>query len=309
MWEALAAGLPQRERALRSVPAHDERFFRWQYLHVIGRQTTANAVLHDTDIFGRGDSAYSSLCHDGGGTARHARRPHAALVFGASSAHTDSSQGVRRSGNDHFIDVRVGGLRLAGVSSSGLGFTAPTIPTVLLERNGRRSHWEVLHFGAAFAGCLVDGAARTPLSGNFYMDRQWGDLPLQEVVRDWVWGHLVGPDFELVFFDILTDDGGSVARVLVRTRAEVDAAASLECSYLGELAELEHPARSSRAFSLCVRSKIGVVRANLSLNPGRLLRLREHESHPGFRASYARWRIDDTSTACRGVTEHLRIRG
>jgi hypothetical protein len=57
------------------------------------------------------------------------------------------------------------------------------------------------------------------------------------------------------------------------------------------------------------------VEARLRLTPGALLRAREGEQHPGFSASYARWRTTGVISDARsgqvpvvGMSECLRIR-
>jgi hypothetical protein len=73
------------------------------------------------------------------------------------------------------------------------------------------------------------------LRGAFYMDRQWGDLPLQDVVEDWIWGHFSGDGVELVYFHVNTRNGPASTRTLLRRGTEWRAGDRLQRAYFAEV--------------------------------------------------------------------------
>lgn len=295
------ASLPQ------AAPAH----FRWQYLHVVGVAATANAVLHETDIFGFGDSPYVSVCHDVMGAAAHARRMAPGLAYGPWEVRHPIGS-VRATQPEQSLDVNAGKLGLRGrirprPNSDIGGFT-----TTLLERGGKRSYWQVLSVGARFEGVAEADSVSAPLSGAFYMDRQWGDLPLQSIVDEWVWGHFVGADLEVVYFDVRTRDGARSVRALLRDGPSWQVA-SLQSSYLGRM-RTASLAGMEASLQLGVATARGNVEIQFDLSPPSLLRVRQDEAHPDFAASYARWRVTGHATTANGarpplvgLTEYLGI--
>jgi hypothetical protein len=284
--------------------------FRWQYLHVIGAECMANAVLHETDIFGLRRSPYVSLCHDANGVPEHARRSLSSTGDGT-SRELHPTGGIRLSRDGCSIDLSAGASQLVGRARPTEGRTSGAFNTTLLELDGKKSYWQVLTVGERFDGVIRSENGSRPVSGAFYMDRQWGDLTLQSVVQDWIWGHLVSRNMELVYFHVFTREGLSSVRVMVRLGDNWTVSERLSSSYL-EAIRVRPLANLDAEFELSVRSP--AVAVGIRISPDNLVRLRDRERHCDFSASYARWRTggwvstgSSRNERIYGVTEHLRI--
>jgi hypothetical protein len=306
-WEAegaLSTGMTFTEEG---GPFHPSSSFGWQYLHMIGGEALVTLVFHATDIFGECHEPYISVGYLLGKDRGHVRLPVPDL--GRSPG---CPQGLRRTENGYLIDVDAGPVALAGTVTSDPAVHPSS--TVLFQDGERTSRWELLAEHADFRGDLRVGATSRHCEGAFYMDRQWGDLPLQEYARDWTWGHIVASDASMVFLEVITQGGPTATRAVHRWAGAGDLDAAVRRTYLERLCRARRMSDVKGSYDIGFFAGGQPTDVSLSLDPSGLVHVRENEVHRQFIATYARWctagwaRRDGSKLAVNGVTEYLRIR-
>ena len=141
-----------------------------------------------------------------------------------------------------------------------------------------------------------------------------GDLPPQESVRDWVWGHVAAEGIAIVFFEILGQDGTSFSYAEHRWADSRAASVTVERTYLGELHRTGQIADVGGVHETRLVADGAMTSLHLSLNPAGLLHSFERGRQDGFTASYGRWLTDGVARrgadiiSIRGITEYLRFR-
>ncbi|MCA9998881.1 MAG: hypothetical protein KDE56_24125, partial [Anaerolineales bacterium] len=178
--------------------------------------------------------------------------------------------------------------------------------------NNLSSYWLVPVPHATFQATLTLDGSVTPLSGVAYHDHQWGNVPLQAFVSDWVWGHLSNAQRSLVFFHLLTQTGAWVSRVGLVEKNGRYTATSLQTDYAHQLMDYSQPDQFDNRPTVQLFNQL--ISVTFPVSPSQLMRQRVGEQHPGFSSSYLRWattahyQAGQQSETLYGITEYIRIR-
>lgn len=277
-------------------------YFEWWYFHFIGEDGTAvNLVLHQTDIFGLKKEPYMSISF-----LRPGERP-----FHLS--HQRENVTVKLDAERLNFSLPFGqDVRFEGEMTK---LAKPLIiENGILNKDsmGRVSNWVVEIPHASFEGALIRGNNKKEIKGFGYQDHQWGTLPLQEFVSDWIWGHFSDTERSVVFFKILTQEGTQIDRFGQVIKGDIQAGTSFDANYLKYLTSATRPEKVTLVGNVTFPES--QERILFQMKPSNLMRQRVGEKYGAFEASYLRWsseglnfnRFDKRHLS--GLTEYLRIR-
>lgn len=306
-----ARGSTSSNRSHRPPP-----YFEWFYFHFVTPDVAINVVVHETDIFGDEQRPYISMCVLAAGSRAQYYRsaisdgavnregPH--LRIGEGTIYEDES--VCRFDFRFYGKARFCGelIKLALPISFNGGLLHEDSATK------RTSQWAVTVPHAAFTGILeVDGSSQR-LQGVAYQDHQWGSLPFQEFVYDWIWGQFSNDEVALIFLQVMTQQGSWIERLALITRGGQYVSTELETDFLDSLSVHGRPHELVQDLSLSFLRE--ACQLEFNLDPKRLMRIRENEGHGRFQVSYLRWASSGTlQVGCdryslHGISEYMRIR-
>ena len=121
--------------------------------------------------------------------------------------------------------------------------------------NGTHFSWLCAMPGATARGTLTIDGTQVPVEGNGYHDHNWGDVPMDHLLSDWLWGRAEVAGTAVVSFSVRFREiaGGLETPLLYVARGEemlVDAVnAQLTCL---EGVKVAHPDTGKRISSDCV---------------------------------------------------------
>ncbi len=170
--------------------------FGWKYFHFIDPSgLRVNIVEHQTDIFGLEKKPYMTMV-----VKEPKKDP---TRFKGVPNLTWETKSNEKSGKFDFTfdNARFSGIIQEITECKNLG------DIVLYEDDlGRKSHWAVdIPYGKISAE-LKTLQGEKLITGYVYQDRQWGDILIQEWVKNWTWTHLANKDLFVVIFCINTVD-------------------------------------------------------------------------------------------------------
>jgi hypothetical protein len=290
-----------------------DNYVEWWYFDINdGEGRSINGVLHETDIFGEKRVPYMSLGFRQGENSHRMK-----LMLGrqditvagrflntTNNMINEDEFGVNM--NVNFSDTeefhgRIDKLSKPFVIDQG----------ILGQQDCKTSNWVVQIPHGIFHGELQMGSDIHHVEGFAYQDHQWGDLPIQNFVRDWVWGHFSNRNMSVIFFDILTQDNSLIQRVGIIRENHIEKAQSLKTDYLDHLILTDRP--DLLTLKTDVNFFDGHGSLSLGISSSRLMRRRIAENHGEFNASYLRWAsqamltIDGQSASMNGITEYMSI--
>ena len=298
-------------------------YYEWWYFHFVAEDGTAvNMVLHETDIFGLRQEPYLSLSILlPGREPQYFRRNLTGVEIAQERPHLRVGEGlISETEQAMTFDISFSG----GDSHSSAGrFSGEIVklaPPLAIDRGvlyqdavtGRSSHWVVQVPHSTFTAILQLGGQALRLAGTAYHDHQWGTLPLQAFVSDWVWGHFSDGQTAVLFFQILIQAGRSVERVAVFSEGGRYIGTRLGENYLDTLFTAEAPEQFAGEVGISFFE--GQAQLAIGLAPDKLMRQRTNEAHDRRLASYLRWATiaewgrGDGRRQLAGITEYLRVR-
>lgn len=173
---------------------------------------------------------------------------------------------------------------------------------------GRKSYWAVdVPYGK------IKGELNTPegvreINGYTYQDRQWGNILIQEWVKNWTWAQLANDNLFVVIFGINNTEGTTSWHSISGHGNEISLSQKFKAPHLAKLAITESPDSATIDAEIKIPGKLSVA---FTLSPQNLMRSRVKERHPGFTASYVRWAVDGTierpKEIVQGVAEYMNI--
>src|SRR3989338_187228 len=168
-------------------------YFEWWYFHFNADGFTANLILHETDIFGLSKEPYVSMgIQLSGIQPKYFRK-----TLGQGSINKNSLYlGVS---DQSFLETEKG-IIISLNFPSGEVFKAEInkVSQPLIINGGvlyedaskkRQNLWVVNLPLGKFEGSFESEGIIHSFKGSVYHDHQWGDIPIQDFVSDWVWGH------------------------------------------------------------------------------------------------------------------------
>ncbi|MDP2861060.1 MAG: hypothetical protein Q8N98_05125 [bacterium] len=170
--------------------------FGWRYFHFIDPSgLRVNLVEHKTDIFGLERKPYMTMIAKEPKKEPIRFRGEPNLVWEKSP---DEGSGK--------FDFVFENARFSGTIDEALRHEELADVALYEDRLGRKSHWAVdMPYGK------ITGELRTPqeekdVAGYVYQDRQWGNILIQEWVKNWTWAHLANKSLFVIIFCVNTTD-------------------------------------------------------------------------------------------------------
>lgn len=293
-------------------------YFEWWYLHFLDKNGfVANAVLHETDIFGLGKKPYYSVSLlNEEGVSRHFNFQPKKINVQKGKEYLDFG-GVAKE-DQTSIEFNLEFPNQAVVSGKITKVIKPIAieDGILFEDDlGRKNFWVVQIPHGKFQGLAsFNDSRQIGIDGVVYQDHQWGELPLQDFVSDWIWGHFGNEDFSIIFYKILTSkQKAPVDRFILVEKGKVDTDISFETQHLNNLIKNRKPQTFEGQGATIVNRKADCS-LEFSTGPSGLMRGRVDEDYNSFRATYLRWnssgklKLKGSEVKLSGVTEYLRIR-
>lgn len=288
-------------------------YFEWWYFHFASvNGFTANIVLHETDIFGLIKTPYISMSLQlPDQKPQYLRMEISPGSIERGSEYLSQSDGYFQE-SDKDIQIQLS-------FPSGVNFKVVitklaeplTLNNCVLRQNGdKANYWKLqVPFGRS-SGVLTISGDEYPLQGVIYHDHQWGNIPIQDFVADWVWGHFSSELGSATFYTIQTQTGELIERYAVVTPHGVKTSINHgETPHLRELCQNSFPNLWQSEpvvvfpFGTTLKTKV---------SPSGILRSRVNEVHAGFFATYIRWlsnaQLSSFDGSLQGITEYIRIR-
>lgn len=291
-------------------------YFEWWYFHFITNHGfAANLILHETDIFGLTKKPYASMGIQLLGT----RSKYFKRILGQNSINRSS---LYLSVSDQSFLETEKEFIVALTFSSGEIFRANiekiSQPLVLndgiLYENAltkQQNLWVVNMALGRFEGSFETDGVKHILQGSAYHDHQWGNVPIQDFVSDWVWGHFGNQEECLTYFVIKTQNGTRVQRFIKVDHSQIKRfTKGGSASYIDTLTSQERPETYEDKPSVVFPDNTSL---SVKIAKAGLMRSRTDERYLDFYASYLRWTAtgsyqDEKLHKLPGMTEYLRIR-
>ncbi|MCJ7567336.1 MAG: hypothetical protein MUO58_07335 [Anaerolineales bacterium] len=180
--------------------------------------------------------------------------------------------------------------------------------------SGESNYWIIPIPYGNFEVQVSDSSSQRLLKGIAYHDHNWGSVPLQGFVREWVWGHFCHNGKLFIFLSFITSRGLLIHRgAYTQADNKICTTTSLHSNAFKVLSEASIPSQLTASIQIDFsESPLSII---YPVSNDRLLRSRENESHDNFVASYYRWASNglnsssEDNSALQGITEYLRIKG
>jgi len=295
----------------------NEGYYEWWYFHLLTDDgITANIVLHETDIFGHSKNPYISMsvCLPDNSHQYHRMK----IANGSIAKNTlylqidDGSIVETEKSTDLSLSFPSGVILKGSILKL---FQPLSIENGVLYEDkgkGKSSFWVIqIPYGILKGALTIDGKSYK-VEAVVYQDHQWGNVPIQDFVSDWVWGNFGNQSCTVTFFEILTQEGVRVSRFARATKKGIDFSSGRnKVYYLDTLIKSDKPYifEDDINVEFSLNGKI-----KFAIKPANLLRSRIDEDYREFRATYLRWTsianhtLNELSCDMRGITEYFRIR-
>lgn len=290
--------------------SEEQGYFEWWYFHFV--QTNGdvfNIVLHETDIFGHARLPYISMSIlPRGGKPKYFR------TEVKTGIHVGSS--YLEVGN--LIQETKEAIRISVVFSESTSLeliihkALPPLALndgVLYQTNPEhQSHWLVEVARAEYQGTLTLEGQTQEIKGIAYHDHQWGNVPIQDFVQDWIWGHFSDEIQTHIFFYIASQDGQVIRRYIHTENDRIATSLAVESPHLWLLSQDVAP--QSVQSETFVKAGSGLPLLTFQVDPEHLFRSRVDEDQGTFRSTYLRWKSEAryNNALLSGITEYMRIR-
>lgn len=294
-------------------------YFEWWYFHFTTKNGIAvNVVLHETDIFGLVKSPYVSMSiHGIGDCPQYHRLDLDGGVIKRTTLELEVFGDLFCEGKERMsVNLKFPSQAILRVTITKLALPLIFNNGVLFEDiiSGRKSFWVAQVPLGKFEGVLELKGRQHRLQGIVYQDHQWGNIPIQHFVSDWVWGHFGWHKEGLVFFAVRTQDNRQIERFALISDGKMQAqptTKNMGASHLAELSRADAPEKYN--YRPLIKFPDG-AQFLIDARPSNIMRKRLGEKHQGFTASYLRWASlavsvkSPRSKYLPGITEYLRIR-
>lgn len=277
--------------------------YEWWYLHFVTPSLGVSMVFHQTDIFGHAKTPYMSLSYSTGDGRRAYHRANlsedpleveAKLLIPGVLVESESQIDLCATFDTAKITGTIEKLSCPIAVNKGLLFQ---------DTDGTQSDWIVHVPHARFKGRLVDNGVETEIDAHAYFDHQFGSIPIQDFLREWVWGVYSNNEETHGFFRIVTNRNQIIDRGFACTSTRHECSTTIREDFLHQIASVAEP-KNARFFPTI---EINDVRLTPGLSPDSLVRERMNETHDTFIFDYLRW-FGAESGGRVGFTEFMRIR-
>ncbi len=282
-------------------------YFEWWYFHFIDNNGKGlNLIIHETDLFGLKSQPYASISV----LVKKGFPEHFHTKLDPNEILPDSKY-IRLRNNEVFEtknSIKINMNFEEGEVKFSVTIQKKSKPLVikkgiLFENKKRKSFWVVQIPYAIFSGSLKIGKVTHKLNGKVYQDHQWGNLPVQNFVYDWIWGVFYDHKQSNIFFRIKTHDSKLIDRAAITSANKQVKDIKFRTSFLKKLVKMGKPQEIKLRSELITMNRHKIC---FSLQPNLLMRKRVKEKLPGFNATYLRWFLKNRTSS--GIVEYLKIR-
>lgn len=293
---------------------YPNKYFEWWYFHFVTKNgKTLNLILHETDLFGLKHEPYASISILlKKGKPLHAHKRFSKELIKANTRYLQLK-------NKEFFETKKNTKISIYFDDEKIKFNATikklSNPLVinrglLFENTKGKSFWVVQIPYASFKGSIEINGLKCKLEGMAYQDHQWGNLPVQNFVSNWVWGNFSNKDQACIFFKIKTINDTLIERFAIVNTSLQTKINKVNTSFLNNLVKTKNPEKIN------TKSEIETTkneRFYFDVSPDWFMRKRINEKLPGFTATYLRWRSKaqyqskTTDTKTLGIVEYLKI--
>lgn len=272
--------------------------FGWRYFHFVDPSGhRINIVEHETDIFGLERKPYMTMI---------SKEPGMEPLRFRSEPNFTWEQG--ESNTTRKFDFVFDNARFNGEVTEILEHKELEDVVLFEDKSGRKSHWSVGVPCGKLAGEVQTPQGKKGINGYVYQDRQWGNILVQEWVKNWTWTHLANKNLFVVIFGINTADNGRSWHSIYGSGKDVSIENNFEVPHLAKLERSDNPQNDKTQAEIKIPGKLSVA---FALTPSNVMRSRMRENRPGFSASYVRWSIDaityPSNETAQGVAEYMNI--
>ncbi|MBD5548762.1 MAG: hypothetical protein HDQ97_15475 [Lachnospiraceae bacterium] len=153
-------------------------YFEWLYTQFIDNDTFVNIILHRTSMFGDSNVPYISFCiYNNSDGILHKRYVLSENVF-----------------NQLYnaflcIDSKEINFEFEDISFNGIFYNLnrKNICEILYSEQNKQSLWEVLIPDGEFRGSICIQGFKYKLNAKVYQDKQYGNLLIQDFLKEWNW--------------------------------------------------------------------------------------------------------------------------
>lgn len=286
-------------------------YYEWWYFDFVSKSGNAfNIVLHQTDIFGIGKQSYYSVSFLSKNGEHHYLKSKSKgfqINKGGKYLLVENNLFIEDETSIKFNLPLENNIVLKGEINKGMPGKMVR-DGVLYENKNNFGMWLPFVVQGDFNADLSTDGIKRHFEGFSYHDHQWGNLPIQRYVKDWVWGHLSGSGITFLFFKIFTNSDTVINRFYILNGLERKYGFSeIKTAFLNDLSQKMHPEKEK------LRTVIGFEDYNLELevNPDLLMRSRINEAIEDKTFTYLRWNVKgiyNKKLAMVGVTEYMTFR-
>lgn len=291
-------------------------YYEWWYFDFISDQGDIfNIVIHETDIFGQSDiSSYSISLLLKGHSAEYVKGAYRGFKIKRSSRFLRIKKPFFIENklsisfkmlfeNDLVVSGKIYKDKFIKLSSDGL----------LYRFKKGFGMWIPWFIAGKFYLDLERGEKKTHLEGKVYHDHQWGNLPIQQKISDWVWGHFNGENESIVIFKIITNDGDVIEKYYIDFDGKsVSGVGGIETKMLLELSKTQNIYNFNQECRLKLRNED--LSLDFSIKKDDIVRCRLLEKVQDKTFSYCRWAsigycdVKGKRRNICGVFEYMRFR-
>lgn len=302
------------ERIRNSETAENGVSFGWYYFQFVTPSgTMINSIAHETDMFGTDSRPYISTSIIENANAGDPQVHYFNRHLQEFPEHENADELIipdiilEKSGKYDFEFKYPDEFVFRGTINPV--FASSPAKTIFEDGTGRRFNWKSIVPHGEFSGELVRENQVYPIDGLAYVDRNWGEVRIQEFVKDWVWGSFSDGSSSITFYDIMSRNGTRFGEILTTTQNGTVSSRLTE-SHLNAFSNLGNPHLLTRNLTIGGET----VSMNLGVSPKKIMRNWNNRDFGEFYASYSRWatqsRVDfgGNNSEMFGITEHLRVR-
>jgi hypothetical protein len=284
--------------------------YEWWYFDFVGKNGDAfNIIMHASDVFGIDQNTYYSasfLYRDG--VQKYLRGKEKGFEIKRGGAFLSVENGLV------LEDEKWIKFDLAFDDSTSIKGRIeknkrlkPINNGVLYEAESRFGMWVPSIVNGKFDIQITKDGKEKFFRGHAYHDHQWGNLPIQEHIYDWVWGHFNQGSLGTVFFKIRTNSNDIINRYyLIDSNNVMSGSDEIREDFFAQLINNPKPETSRLDVNIDIESNA----LSFKISPDELMRRRIGERVGDKLFTYLRWSTDCVFgyRKMQGITEYMRFR-
>lgn len=271
-------------------------------MHFIAKSFAFNIVIHQTDIFGINNKPYISISYfDKQQTIYKTESKSLAPEEIAYLNHRTDSPDTKYKLNLQIENIVIRGDLV--VSATNIRRDPSLIKTA-----DKANFWQVTIAYGTFSGTIKIEDENIKIRAIVYADHQWGNLLIQDSIKQWLWGHFCNSKTVLILHMVQDSNqnitGGiyniALGRNKIRHETIPNKVRENMFSLLSD-SDLNYSAHIDLSPAL-----------SFNLSPNKCFRKRPTEIHDNFSADYFRWltisEAKNDSEELNGVVDYLNIK-